>query len=224
MQLVIGNKNYSSWSLRAWLLLKSFAVLFDEINVSLAQPGLTERLRQFSPTSRVPVLIDNEKTFWDSLAICEYISEQYLDGKGWPAEPAIRGQARSITCEMHAGFTALRNELPMNCRARRRVSITQQCRNDIARIDHIWSHYPTSQTDQQQPWLFGDFCIADCFYAPVVLRVVTYDIPMSNAASAYVRSMLNHAALQTWLSEAQQETEMLPEDEKGEQSQNGRNF
>ena len=119
MQLVIGNKNYSSWSLRAWLLLHHFGLDFDEIHVSLAPEQLTERLSQYSPSAKVPVLIDEDLHIWDSMAISEYLNERYLSGHGWPENSILRAQARSVCAEMHSGFFTLRSELPMNCRARR---------------------------------------------------------------------------------------------------------
>ena len=124
MKLIIGNKNYSSWSLRAWLLLATFGIEFEEVQESLRQEGLKDRLSQYSPAARVPVLIDGAVTVWDSLAICEYVSEKYLAGKGWPEAEVSRAEARAVCAEMHAGFAGLRNELPMNCRATRKVELS----------------------------------------------------------------------------------------------------
>ena len=171
MKLIIGNKNYSSWSLRPWLLLSTFKIEFEEIQESLRQEGLTERLRQYSPTGRVPVLIDENTAVWDSLAICEYVSEKYLAGKGWPEDEALRAEARAVCAELHAAFMGLRGELPMNCRATRKVELSDSAKLDIARVDAIWSK---GMLAGKGSWLFGDFSIADCFYAPVVLRFKTY--------------------------------------------------
>ncbi|MEL7143357.1 MAG: glutathione S-transferase family protein [Cyanobacteria bacterium J06573_11] len=216
LKLVIGNKNYSSWSLRAWLLLASFDLAFEEIQESLRQdaPGgsLTERLGKYSPTGRVPVLIDGDLTVWDTLAIDEYVSEKYLGGRGWPADEALRAEARAICAEMHAGFFGLRNELPMNCRALRTVVPTAAAQKDIARIDAIWSH---CMTQYNGPWLFGDFSIADCFYAPVVLRFNTYDISLSDAATQYQSFALKQPILNRWVNAGKAETEIVPEDEAG---------
>ncbi|MEL6938163.1 MAG: glutathione S-transferase family protein [Cyanobacteria bacterium J06598_1] len=212
MKLVIGNKNYSSWSLRAWLLLASFDLEFEEQLESLRQPGLQARLGQYSPTARVPVLIDGEVVVWDTLAIDEYVSEQYLAGKGWPADVARRAKARAICAEMHAGFMGLRSELPMNCRALRTVHPSDTAKKDIARVDDIWT---SCINEYGGPYLFGDFSIADCFYAPVVLRFRTYDVALSAAAAQYQETMLKHAALNKWVEAGKAETEIVPEDEAG---------
>ncbi|MEM9092513.1 MAG: glutathione S-transferase family protein [Cyanobacteria bacterium P01_F01_bin.53] len=216
MQLIIGNKNYSSWSLRAWLLLTTFNLEFEEVQESLRQDthegSLKGRLGKYSPTSRVPVLIDNQLTVWDSLAIGEYVSEQYLGGKGWPADVALRAEARAICAEMHSGFMGLRCELPMNCRATRQVTPSEAAKQDIARIDEIWSH---CMTHYEGPWLFGNFSIADSFYAPVVLRFQTYGISLSEAANRYQAFALQYEALNKWVDAGKAETEIVPEDETG---------
>ena len=212
MKLVIGNKNYSSWSLRPWLLLSTFGIEFEEIQESLRQEGLTERLSQYSPTGRVPVLIDKPVTVWDSLAICEYVSEKYLAGKGWPKDEALRAEARAVCAEMHAGFMGLRGELPMNCRATRQVELSDSAKLDITRVDAIWSK---GMSAGKGPWLFGDFSIADCFYAPVVLRFKTYGISVSESACRYQSWFLEHDALNQWVDAAKAETEIVPEDEAG---------
>ena len=216
MKLVIGNKNYSSWSLRAWLLLAQFNLDFEEIQESLRQdaPGgtLTERLIKYSPTGRVPVLIDGDITVWDTLAIDEYVSEKYLAGKGWPTDVALRAEARAVCAEMHSGFMGLRSELPMNCRALRTVHPAAAAKKDIARIDAIWS---TCMQSYPGPYLFGEFSIADCFYAPVVLRFITYGTELSESASQYQAFMLQNEALKRWVEAGKAETEIVPEDEAG---------
>ena len=214
LKLIIGNKNYSSWSLRAWLLLATFELEFEEVKESLQADGLKERLGRYSPTSRVPVLIDGDLTVWDTLAIDEYVSEQYLTGRGWPSDTGLRAEARAICAEMHSGFTGLRRELPMHCRALRTVSPSAAAQQDIARIDAIWSH---CMTDYAGPWLFGDFSIADCFYAPVVLRFKTYGIELSEAANRYQSFVLRHDVLNQWVEAGKAETEIVPEDEAGEE-------
>jgi len=173
---------------------------------------LTERLLKYSPTGRVPVLIDDETTVWDSWAIAEYVSEKYLDGRGWPADQILRAEARAVCAEMHAGFMGLRSELPMNCRARRRVEPSAQALRDIDRIDAIWAKCMRSYPG---PWLFGDFSIADCFYAPVVLRFKTYGITLSESASEYQSFFLHQEALNRWVAAGKAETEIVPEDEAG---------
>ena len=214
MQLAIGNKNYSSWSLRAWLCLRQLGVAFEEVLVSLNAEGLQERLGQFSPTHRVPVLIDGDLTVWDSLAICEYVSEHYADGKGWPRDPRLRAHARAIACEMHSGFSGVRSQLPMNCRATRKVELTANTQNEIARIDSMWSSLCSVHANSG-PWLFGPFSIADCMYAPVVFRFKTYRVTVSPESTAYMNTMLANPHIQQWLAAARQETEIIPEDEAG---------
>lgn len=214
MKLAIGNKNYSTWSLRPWLLLSAFDVDFEEIQESLIQEGIKERLGKHSPTFRVPVLIDDSLNIWDSLAICEYISEKYLKGKGWPENQNRRAEARSLCSEMHSGFTALRNEMPMNCRAKRTIELSLAAKEDIQRIDSIWSQY-TAQHADIGPWLFGEFSIADCFFAPVALRFQTYSIPLSTAAQTYSTLILQHKCIVDWVNAGKAETEIVVEDEAG---------
>ncbi len=215
MKLVIGNKNYSSWSLRPWLLLHAHGLDFEEVSESLRAEGLSERLAQHSPSRRVPVLIDGDLTVWDSLAICEYVSEHYLLGEGWPENATDRALARSLTAQMHAGFNALRNEMPMNCRARRKISPSDAALDDVAQIDALWSEYARPDGDGRL-FLFGQFSIADCFYAPVVLRFETYGISLSPAAQAYADSLRAHPSLQHWVAAGRAESEVVVEDEAGE--------
>ena len=214
MQLVIGNQNYSSWSLRAWLCLRQLSVDFEDVVVSLNADRLQERLGQFSPTKRVPVLIDGDLTVWDSLAICEYVSEQYADGKGWPRDPVLRAQARAIACEMHGGFMGVRSQMPMNCRATRKVDLSASTQQEVQRIDAMWSSLCQTHT-AKGPWLFGDFSIADCMYAPVVFRFKTYRVNVSPDSTAYMNTMLANPHIQDWLAAALKETEIIPEDEAG---------
>lgn len=216
MKLVIGNKNYSTWSLRPWLLLRHFDLDFEEVQESLKAEGLSERLAQYSPSKRVPVLIDAETTVWDSLAICEYVSEAYLEGAGWPSEIRTRAHARAVSAEIHSGFAALRAELPMNLRARRRIKPSDAARRDIARIDELWSNC-LAQYGDDGPWLFGGFSIADCMYAPVALRFPTYDVALSEAASRYRETVRGEAGVRAWVAAALTEKEIIDEDEAGEE-------
>ena len=158
------------------------------------------------------MLIDGDLVVWDSLAICEYVSEKYLDGKGWPDDEALRAEARAVCAEMHAGFMGLRSELPMNCRATRKVDPSTAAKQDIARIDAIWSKCMARNPDG---WLFGDFSIADCFYAPVVMRFKTYGTALSELANQYQSFALEQASLNRWVEAAKAETEIVPEDEAG---------
>jgi len=183
--------------------------------VSLQAEGLTERLRAFSGTARVPVLIDHDLTIWDSLAICEYLNEHYLLGRGWPNDLKDRATARAITAEMHSGFSSLRNEMPMNIRASRIVEASEATLNDIQRIDEIFSLY-ARENENGDLRLFGEFCIADCFFAPVIMRFQTYQPELSVEAKAYCQSMIEHPSLQKWIAGALTESEVLPEDEAGQ--------
>jgi glutathione S-transferase len=209
--LVTANKNYSTWSLRPWLLLKAFKVHFNEVYESLNGEDLRDRLLQYSATAKVPVLKENSVTVWDSLAICEYINEVYLENEGWPRSTIARAKARAIVSEMHSGFGALRHAMPMNIRAKRRIQINTDIENDITRIDHIWSDHHASG------WLFDTFSIADCFYAPVAFRFETYGIKLSETAQQYQHKLLAHPAMVEWKEKALAETEIVDMDEAGEE-------
>ena len=213
MQLVIGNKNYSSWSLRPWALLSHFNIPFEEINESLNGDDLSQRLAEYSPSRKVPVLVDGEICIWDSLAICEYINEYYLHGKGWPLDKQMKAHARAITAEMHSSFAALRNALPMNCRAQRFVALTSEVQQEIDYIDNMWA---TCLKRYGGEWLFKEFSIADCFYAPVVMRFSTYGIELSPQAEAYANHVHQSDAMQRWVKAACNESEVVPVDEAGE--------
>lgn len=215
MKLIIGNKNYSSWSLRAWLMLEAFGVEFEEQKLNLFSDEFYETLKLHTPVAKVPVLVDGDLNVWDSLAICEYISERYLQGKGWPSDVEERAKARAIVSEMHSGFNALRNEMPMNCRAKRALKLSAAALQDINRMDKLWSELRKSN-QHKGAWLFGEFSIVDVFFAPAVLRFVTYGIEPSTEALAYMESVLAHPALQSWLDEALKEVEIVEEDEAGE--------
>jgi glutathione S-transferase len=203
--LVIGNKNYSSWSLRPWLLLKHLGVAFEEILVPLDRPSTREDLEKHSPSARVPVLRHGDLTVWDSLAICEYLAE--LTGRGWPAAPAARAVARAVSAEMHSGFTTLRSLWPMNARARnRRTAMTAALEADIERIDQIWNDC-RARFGAAGPWLFGEYCIADAMFAPVVLRFNTYGAAaISPTVRWYMASVLEDPSLQEWLQAAKRES------------------
>lgn len=211
-ELVIGNKNYSSWSLRPWLLLKHYYVPFHEHYISLNTENLSEELRKYSPSCKVPVLIDGKNQVWDSLAICEYINEFYLENQAWPAMKEKSARARSIANEMHAGFHALRSEMPMNIRARRTIAPSISCQKDIARIDNIWSDCINKYNG---PWLFGEYSVADCMFAPVVLRFATYNVTLSDKATQYYTNVLEDAHLKQWVIDAEAETEIVSLAEAG---------
>ncbi|EJE8672972.1 glutathione S-transferase family protein [Vibrio parahaemolyticus] len=212
MQLFIGNQNYSSWSLRAWLIFSQYDLKVDVTKLTLFTEDFYDTLASVTPTAKVPTLVDGEITVWDSLAILEYVNEQYLQGKAWPSNVADKAKARAISAEMHSGFFDVRNELPMNCRARRKVDLSDGALKDIARIDAIWSEQMAKFPDA---FLFGEWSIADAMYAPVALRFETYGIELSQGAKAYQQKVLASQAVQKWLAEASQETDIVEEDEAG---------
>ena len=215
MKLIIGNKNYSSWSLRAWLMLAAHDISFAEEKILLSLPGTAVEIAKFNEAGKVPVLHDKDLVIWDSLAICEYISERYLEGRGWPDSLEKRAQARSCAAEMHSGFFHLRGEMPMNCRAEgRHVERSAALQKDIDRIDDLWQRL-RRENIAEGPWLFGSFSIADCMFAPVVFRFASYGVKLSAEAQEYARSLLNHPKMQLWLNEARQEPEVIEEEEVG---------
>lgn len=215
MKLVIGNKNYSSWSLRAWLLPAVSELPFDEVKISLSTDSSDAEIAKYSDAGMVPVLHDNGLVVWDSLAICEYISEKYLDGRGWPAEQKERARARSCCAEMHSGFFALRQALPMNCRATgRKVVMTEDLQEEISRIDSIWTSLRAGYQNRG-PWLFGEFSIADCMFAPVVFRFATYNVTVSESSREYMANVLANPKVQLWHKQAKEEVEVIEDDEAG---------
>ncbi len=210
LKLAIGNKNYSSWSLRPWLAMKQARIAFDEVNLSLYQPGAKEKILRHSPSGRVPCLIDGELKVFDSLAICEYVNEKYAEGSLWPREIAVRALARSIVAEMHSSFAALRTHMSMDIRSRyaAKGSAAQDREDvaaDIARIQNVWSDCLA----QGGPMLFGNFSIADAFYAPVVTRFTTYGVKLPPLLAAYSESVLALPAMQQWITAAKAETETI---------------
>ncbi len=214
LTLCIGTRNYSSWSLRPWLLLRHLGLPFTEREFELDSEAFRREVPEFSPTGRVPVLIHGALRIWESLAICEYVSE-LAGGRGWPAAAALRARARAIAAEMHGGFHALRNALPMNARATgRRVALTPPVERDLRRIDAIWSG-SHGDHDAEGPYLFGAFSAADAMYAPVVLRVRTYGLPLSARAARYHEAMLSDRHLRDWVRAAELETVVIPHDEAG---------
>lgn len=215
MKLVIGNKNYSSWSLRAWLLLSHHGVPFEEVRIPLDQDDTYTSLAQYTEAAKVPVLQDGDLTVWDSMAICEYISEQHLEGRGWPSSVRARAEARSCSAEMHSSFPEISGQLPMNCRAsERRVSLSSDLAAEVARMDRIWSKYREIYSGSG-PWLFGEFSIADCMFAPVASRFETYGIGLSETASQYMRCLLSHEKVSEWVEQARVEPETIEMAEVG---------
>ncbi len=213
LKLVIGNKNYSSWSLRAWLFLRESNLAFEEIRLPLFVDRWKSRIKTYSPAGRVPVLIDNNITVWDTAAIVNHIQERYPEQAiGWPEELRARAYARSISAELHAGFLALREELPLNIRARNTRTLdsySPQAQADIERILEIWSSC-RQVYGSFGPWLFGSFSVADVMYAPIALRFVTYNTPLDPLTQEFVRSVQSLESIQEWIRAANAETETLP--------------
>lgn len=210
LSLVIGNRNYSSWSLRPWLLLKQHGINFDEIYVPLYVAGYQEQLARYTPAGKVPALIDNGHLVWDSLAICEYVSDKFLGGRGWPSDPFERGEARSISAEMHSGFADLRSNFPMNCRRPpfRAAGYSSAVRQNIERIGQIWNGCRERYASRGS-WLFGSFGIADAMYAPVAVRFHVYGLPVEGLARDYMFALLALPAMQEWFRAAREEREVL---------------
>lgn len=204
LRLVIGNKNYSSWSLAPWLLLKMYDVEFDEIQVALYQDNTAEKLGPYSPSLKVPVLLHHDITVWDSLAICEYLSEEVLLGAGWPVGAKRRAVARSTAAEMHSEFANLKRDWPMNCSASVTMKPTEELRNEIARIDAIWSCC-RRRFGENGNYLFGRFSIADCFMAPMAIAFEAYGAELSAEANSYMQALLDNPFVQKWKRLGQQE-------------------
>lgn len=210
----MGNKNYSSWSLRPWILMTHLGVTFRETIVPLDTPQFKDEIGRYGPSGRVPVLQHDGLTIWDSLAICEYVAE--LTGRGWPAQRAARAVARSVGAEMHAGFGNLRAEWPLNATARNRhTPMTPGLEADVERIEEIWCDCRSRFGKTGGPWLFGEYSIADAMYAPVVLRFNTYGAPLTETARWYIAAALEDDAMQNWLLAAKEETWTVPGYEVG---------
>jgi len=209
--LVIGNRNYSSWSLRPWLFMKQHGMAFEEVRIPLYQPDSRDKVLRYSPSGKVPVLIEGELRVWDSLAILEYLAETRPQTQGWPADSAARALARSVCAEMHSGFAALRENLSMNVRKvfAHRVWPPEVLR-DIDRIQALWQDC-RSRYGAGGPFLFGRFSIADAMYAPVAWRFIGYSAPLAPAARAWCETMLALPAMREWQALSKSETETLPQ-------------
>lgn len=213
LTLVIGNKNYSSWSLRPWIFLRQNRIDFDEVRIALFTGTTGAELSKYNSDLKVPVLVDGDLEVWDSLAILEYLSEKYLDGGGWPRELNARAIARSVSCEMHSSFANVRKELPMNCRKHfRNIRLTSGAEREIERIRALWRQC-RSQYGGEGEWLFGEYSIADAMYAPIALRFEGYGIPLGDVERAYVESVLKQPAMIEWIDAGKVETEVIEEDE-----------
>jgi glutathione S-transferase len=203
--LIIANRNYSSWSLRAWLALEATGQEFDEVVIPLGQPNTTDNILRWSPTGRVPAYHHGDIVLWDSLAICEHLAESFPEAGLWPNEPRARAAARSVVAEMHSSFTALRTHMPMNLRAAypgagRGPGVDE----DIVRITAIWEQCRT-QHGADGNLLFGDFTIADAYYAPIVSRFLTYGVSPGGLAGDYMDAVWSLPAMQDWAEQARAE-------------------
>jgi glutathione S-transferase len=217
-KLYIGNKNYSSWSMRPWVLLRQAGIPFDEVMVrfdSFADDGnstFKNTLKALSPTGKVPVLVDGDVVVWDTLAIAEYLAEQFPEKALWPRDKAARARARSICAEMHAGFTALRSSCPMNIEAslpevgalawRDKPAV----RADVARLVAMWQ---ALLDEHGGPMLFGDFTIADAYFAPICMRLKCYALPLPAGIAAYVERVCALPGVRQWMDEARAEKDFL---------------
>nr|WP_314898687.1 glutathione S-transferase family protein [uncultured Deefgea sp.] len=212
MKLVIGNKNYSSWSLRPWLGLKVAGIEFDEQLHNLYAANAREERLQWSPSGKVPVLLDGDVTIWETLAIAEYIAERFPLAQLWPQDPIARALARTVCAEMHAGFVALRTACPMDVRSRKTVVMTPELAADVARVVALWADCRErfGIDSNEGEFLFGHFTWADAFFAPVVTRLVTYGIEVPAAAQVYIQTVLALPAMQEWLAAGELEVGAAP--------------
>ena len=216
LQLYIANKNYSSWSMRPWVLMRQAGIEFEEVMVRFDSFAAGSKFRQrvdaINPAGKVPVLVHDGLVVWDTLAIAEYVAEQFPERQLWPRERAARARARSICAEMHSGFTALRKAFPMNVEARLpevgALALRDQpgVRKDLARIVAMWS---ALLREHGGPMLFGDFSIADAYFAPVVMRMVTYAPPLPDEIAAYVERVCALPGVRAWVDDALAEEDFL---------------
>ena len=210
LTLYIGNKSYSSWSMRPWLLLEQFGIAFEEIVISLYVEGSKETMLKTSPSGKVPALVDGDTTVWDSLSICEYVAETHPDLAIWPRDKGARAMARSMSAEMHSSFQALRQQCPMVVhRPKGAVAFTPDTLADIARIEGMWAE-ARARYGQGGPFLFGAFSAADAMYAPVVVRFDIYDVRVSATTRAYMDAMKSLPSWKKWMAGAAAESWRIP--------------
>ncbi len=213
LTLIIGNKNYSSWSLRPWIFMKHYNIAFNEKRVALFTETSNDELAEYYSDYKVPVLKDGKLIIWDTLSILEYVSEKYLQSKGWPQDEKIRSTARSISAEMHSSFMSLRNELPMNCRKQfNNIKLSIEAEREVERVKTLW-RYCRREFGNEGEWLFGKYSIADAMYAPIALRFHGYHLPLNDVEANYVKSVLNQPDIIEWIEAGKVEKEVIEEDE-----------
>jgi glutathione S-transferase len=213
LTLVIGNKNYSSWSFRPWIAMTAASMPFTEELIPLYGPGSKDRILAHSPAGKVPILIDGNARIWESLAILEHLAEKFPAAGLWPSDPAARAHARAVAAEMHGGFAPLRHHCPMNFwRPVMRRELPDEVAANVARIDAMWNDC-RARFGRDGPFLFGRFSAPDAMYAPVVSRFHTYDVGVSPAARAYMDAMMALPAWVQWRAAALREEWVLEEDE-----------
>ncbi len=211
-EIIIGNKNYSSWSLRAWLAMKAAGVPFDEIVIPLYRPESKAMILEHDPNGRVPGLRHftegGDVRVWDSLAICEYLAEIFPQAGLWPSDPSARANARAIVAEMHSGFVSLRDYCPMDCRREEDLNpLPANVGEDIARICEIWNQCRCEYgAGSEEPYLFGRFTIADCFFAPVALRFRSFKVGLDPVSQAYCDTILAHRDVCAWIEAGREES------------------
>lgn len=198
LKLILGNKNYSSWSLRPWIAMRHAGIAFDEEVIPLYEPGSSEKVLKFSPTGKVPVLIDGDMVVWETIAILDHLAEKFPKAQLWPADPKARAHARAVSAEMHAGFAPLRRHCPMNMRrVQKKRELTAEVAADVRRIEQIWTEC-RERFGAGGPFLFGAFSNADAMYAPVVSRFFSYAIGVGAAAESYMGSVMALPAFREW--------------------------
>ena len=216
LRLVIANKAYSSWSQRPWILMRHFAIPFEETVIAMNRPETRAEMLAYAPTGKCPALVDGDVIIWESLAILEYLAESFPDLPLWPREKPARALARTLSSEMHAGFTALRGHCPTQYRRPvRKIPLTPEVEADVARIEAAWAdararfgqdaRFGQESKNHSGPFLFGAFCAADAMFAPVVNRLHTYDIPVSAPTRAYIEAMRDLPAWKAWEAGAEEE-------------------
>ena len=209
--IVIGNRNYSSWSLRGWIALSHCGVEFDEVEILLRKPATRAQILAHSPAGKVPVLIDGGRAIWDSLAIGEYLAGEFPDAGLWPEDPEARSHARAVSAEMHSGFADMRRDMPMNCRASLPgKGATQGALTDLARIEAMWNDC-RERFGGGGDFLFGEFTIADAMYAPVASRLMPYRPKIGPIAKVYVEAVHGLPAMAKWIAAARAESDHLVE-------------